>query len=427
MNILKDIPELVKADIISEETAEKILGYYQGKSGQSTNRLFIVFGVLGAILVGLGVILIIAHNWDEISRTTKTLLAFIPLLAGQILCGFTIIKRPDSEAWRESGAAFLFFAIGASISLVGQIHNIPGNLSSFLLVWMLLCLPLVYVMKSSITSLLFLIGITYYAVETSYWTYDSSDSHFYWFLLLTILTHYYLLYKKNPHSNFMIFHNWLIPISVIITLGTISKSSDELMFVAYFSLFGFFHLLGELDFFTRQRPRNNGYNVLGFLGTIVLLLTLSFDWFWEELRRTDLIFNEIITAPEFYTSIIISILASGMLTLHLKNKLMKDLKPIAPVFVLFILTFIIGLTSSLSVILINILVFTIGIFTIRDGAKQDNLGVLNYGLLIITALVICRFFDTDLSFVIRGGLFVTVGIGFFATNFWMLKKRKIND
>jgi hypothetical protein len=78
-------------------------------------------------------------------------------------------------------------------------------------------------------------------------------------------------------------------------------------------------------------------------------------------------------------------------------------------------------------VLTNILVFAIGILTIRDGAKFDNLGVLNYGLLIITALVVCRFFDTDLSFVIRGGLFVSVGIGFFATNYWMLKKRKLND
>ena len=33
----------------------------------------------------------------------------------------------------------------------------------------------------------------------------------------------------------------------------------------------------------------------------------------------------------------------------------------------------------------------------------------NYGLIIITALVICRFFDTDLSFVLRGLLFISVG------------------
>lgn len=425
--MIKDIPELVKADVISQETADRIRDFYRKQGEQSTNLLFIVFGILGAILVGLGIILIIAHNWDELSRTTKTLLAFLPLLVGQVICGFILLKKQDSVAWRESGTSFLFFSVGASISLVSQIYNIPGNLSSFLLTWMLLCLPLIYVMKSSIASLLYLIGITYYACETSYWIYPSSESYFYWILLLTIIPHYYLLYKKKPESNFMIFHNWLIPLSVIITLGTVAKRTDELMFIAYFSLFGLICLIGDLDFFTKQSPRNSGYKVLGFLGTIVLLLRLSFDWFWEDLRGEDFLFSEVITSPEFFASAIISLFAVGLLVLQLKNKSLNDIKPITPVFILFIITFIIGLSSPLSVVLTNVLVFTIGILTIRDGVKLENLGVLNYGLLIITALVLCRFFDTDLSFVIRGGLFVSVGIGFFATNYWMLKKRKSND
>lgn len=66
MNMIKDIPELVKAEVISEETADKIRDFYRNKRGQSTNRLFIVFGILGGILVGLGIILIIAHNQHSI-------------------------------------------------------------------------------------------------------------------------------------------------------------------------------------------------------------------------------------------------------------------------------------------------------------------------------------------------------------------------
>ena len=109
MSILKDIPDLIKADVITQDTADKIRNYYENKSGSSTNRLFIVFGILGSILVGLGIILIIAHNWDELSKEIKTFFAFLPLLAGQILCGFVLIKKQDSIAWRESGSAFLFF------------------------------------------------------------------------------------------------------------------------------------------------------------------------------------------------------------------------------------------------------------------------------------------------------------------------------
>lgn len=426
MSLHKDIQDLVNAEVISNEAADKIREYYRKKGSPSTKRLFIVFGILGAILIGLGIILIIAHNWDELSRLTKTVFAFIPLLIGQLLCGFVLIKKLDSVAWKEGSSAFLFFSVGASISLVSQIYNIPGNLSSFLLTWMLLCLPLVYVMKSSITSMLYIIGITYYATETGYWTYPSSESCLYWLLLFFILPKYYQLYKYKPESNFMIFHNWLIPLSVVITLRTVSDSNEELMFIAYISIFAVLYLVGNLEFFSQQKPRNNAYKILGSLGTIILLLILSFDWFWEDLRNEAFKFKDIIVSPEFIASTITSLLAGGLLYLQLKNKSLANIKPMALVFILFIVAFLIGLSSPLSVVLINIYVFAIGVFTIRDGAKQDHLGILNFGLLIITALVICRFFDEGISFIIRGILFVSVGFGFFVTNFMILKKRKSN-
>src|SRR5215203_1095027 len=425
MSILKDIPELISAGIISQETADKISDYYSNKTRNSPNRLFIVFGIFGAILVALGIILLVAHNWDDLSRPTKSFFAFLPLVVGQLLCGFVLSKKTGSIAWSESTSAFLFFSVGACISLIAQIYNIPGDLTSFLLTWILLCLPLVYLMQSSITSLLYVTGITYYAVEISYWFFlsnPSSGSYLYWSLLLAVLPHYYLLYKKKPESNFMIFHNWLVPLSVIICLGTVAKNEGELMYIAYFSLFGLFYLIGSSKFFQRQKLRNNGYKILGSLGTIVLLLVLSFDGFWSGLRNKDFISNEVITSPEFVAAAVISLLGFGILYFQQKNKTSKEIEPMALVSILFIITFIIGLVSPVSVVIINLFVFTIGLLTIFDGAKKDHLGVLNYGLLIIMVLAICRFFDTDLSFIIRGFLFVSVGIGFFATNYWMLKK-----
>ncbi|WP_154854402.1 DUF2157 domain-containing protein [Cyclobacterium xiamenense] len=427
MNLTNGITELVEAGVISPETAASIRAYYREKGGQSSNRLFVAFGIIGAVLVGLGIILVLAHNWDAFSRTVKTYWAFLPLLVGQILGGFVLLKKPVSVAWRESSAAFLFFTVGASLSLLSQIYHLPGELSVFLLTWMLLCLPLIYVMQSSITSLLYLIGITFYAAETSYWTYPGTEAYYYWLLLLSIMPHYYLLGRKNPESNFMIFHNWILPLSVIITLGTIAGTVDELMIPAYFSLFGLSYWIGELDFFARQKLINNGYTVLGFVGTMVLLLTVSFGWFWEHLRNEDFTWNEVIASPEFLAAVVLTVLGASLLVLHLKNKSWKEAKPMGVVFILFIPIFISGLSSSLSVLFVNLLVCAIGIFNIRDGGRLNNLGTLNLGLLIIVALVVCRFFDTNLSFILRGGLFVLVGIGFIVANFWMLKKRKSNE
>lgn len=426
MNLFKDLPELTKANVITEETAERIKDYYISQKGTSTNRLFIVFGILGAILVGLGIILIIAHNWDEFSRGIKTFFSFMPLIIGQVLSAYVLIKRPESITWRESATAFLFFSIGACIAMVGQVYNIPGETGTFLLTWMLLCFPLIYLMKSSITSLLFLCGITYYVALEGYWSFPSSEPYLYWLLLLLVLPHYYRLYRNKLHSNFMIFHNWIIPLSLIIALGTMAHNTGELMFIAYFSLFGLFYLVGNFNFFTSQKLRNNGYKILGSLGTIILLLVLSFDWFWEDLRNKSFLNNEIIASPEFIVSAILSIMAGTVLFFQYKNKSLIRIKPLAIVFIVFILTFILGLFSAMSLVLINLYMLALGIFTIRNGAKKGHLGILNYGLLLITAIVICRFFDTNISFVIRGIIFVFVGAGFFVANYWLLNNRKTN-
>ena len=420
----KDIPELLKAGIITSETAEGIRQYYREKAGQSQNRLFIIFGILGAILVGLGVILIIAHNWDEFSRTLKTVFSLLPLLVGQFFCAYTLLRKNDSSAWRESSSAFLFFAVGASISLISQVYHIPGNISVFTLTWMLLCLPLVYLLRSSVTSLLYVIGITYWAANAGYWTYPSEQTYYYWLLLLAVLPHYYLLKKSQPASNFIIFHHWFIPLSITIALGTVSRNHEEFMFIAYISLFCLFYLVGKTNFFQSQKSSGNGYLAIGSAGTISILLALSFTWFWEDLRRMDILFSDAIRSPEFFTALIASLLTGAFFIRFGKYKSVSELNPMELVFLIFIFIFIIGLKAPFAVILVNLLIFTIGIFTIRLGAKKDHLGILNYGLLIITALVICRFFDTDLSFVFRGMLFVGVGLGFFFANSRMLKKRQ---
>src|SRR5262249_28742411 len=109
-----------------------------------------------------------------------------------------------------------------------------------------------------------------------------------------------------------------------------------------------------------------------------------------------------------------------------KDRWKENFHPAKIAFAVYILIFLIGFASpGLSITLINLLILCIGIFTIWLGAKVDHLGVLNYGLLTITALIICRFFDSHMSFVVRGLLFVLVGAGFFVANYLMLKKRKM--
>ena len=424
MKVNKDIAELLNAGVITQETADRINAYYDSKAGPPQNKLVIVFGILGAILVSLGIILIVAHNWDQLPRSIKTIFAFIPLVIGQCICAYTLWKKEESVTWREAGSAFLFISVGACISLLGQIYNVPGNLGSFLFTWMTLCILIIYVMSSSVASLLYLIGITWFACEVGYWGNSTYESYTYWGLLLLVLPYYYLLFRKKRESNFFTVHNWFIPLSVVTVLGTVALDTEELMVVAYMSLFGLLYVIGNTPFIREQKIMNNGYLVLGSLGTVAMLLTMSFNFFWEDILDETFLEGDLLSSPEFFATLILTLLALSLLIYQKLKYKPFDVKPVEPVFLLFIIIFFIGIYSPIAVILINILVLAIGIMTIREGAKLNHLGILNYGLLIVTGLIICRFFDININFVLKGVLFVAVGFGFFFANYWMVRKRR---
>jgi hypothetical protein len=88
------------------------------------------------------------------------------------------------------------------------------------------------------------------------------------------------------------------------------------------------------------------------------------------------------------------------------------------------LFFLSMINPFLSAILDNLLVLGLGIATVVEGSRTNSVATLNVGLLTLTALLICRFFDLKIDFVVRGILFIVVGVGFFLSNYWLIKKKK---
>jgi len=421
MNLNNELSKLVEEGVISQEVSDSISSYYKKEKTPDQSRLMVVFGVIGAILVGLGIILIIAHNWDDFIRPIKTGFALLPLIIGQFACGYTILRKKESSAWSEASTSFLFFAIGSCISLISQIYNIPGEIGSFLFLWMLLFLPIPFIMRSSLGALLFLIGSSFYALNVGYWEFP--DTPPYWYLLFISLTilFYLQLRKQKPESNALVFLNWLIPLSLTVCLGSFSNHHEEILYLAYMSMFAIFTQIGNSKPLINQPARNNAYRIIGWLGSIIILIILSFDAVWEDIRREIYQNSELILAPEAYATLSISIVA---IFLAYRSFAKNKLRIIEILFFVLLLIYILSSHSSFAFILVNLLLFACGLLTIISGTNQRSLMLMNSGLLIITALIICRFFDTDLSFVVRGVLFLSIGFGFFIANYQLLKKKK---
>ncbi|EZH73805.1 hypothetical protein ATO12_17890 [Aquimarina atlantica] len=416
----KELQTLVGDKIISPELADKIEQYYATKDVGKPNKLFMIFGIFGALLVGSGIILMLAHNWDDFSRLTKTILAFGPLLLGQILTGFSILKD-KSITWKEASGTFLFFAVGACMALVSQIYNIPGELGSFLLTWIILCLPLVYLLRSHAVALLTILLSTYYAVEVGLWNYRNTETPWLYIAFIgAMLPYYYRLITTNTTSNTVTIFTWILPVSIAIALSAFIGRSEDLGFVMYITMFGFLYTIGRLPVFKELRTLRNGFLIIGSLGTVVSLMIFSFRWIWDELPDTFTYDTQ-----ELYTTVVIVVLSISVLGYAIIKKGIRAVNLFQVAFVIFLLVyFLLQDTGVLPVVLMNALVFALGMSAIKIGADKFNFGILNYGLLIISILIICRFFDTGMSFVVRGILFVMVGAGFFLTNYIMLKKQQ---
>jgi len=416
----RELEELVSNQVISSDIADKISQYYDAKNDSKPNRLFTIFGIFGALLVGAGIILVLAHNWDSFSKMTKTILAFVPLVIGQCLVGFTILKN-KSRTWKESSGTFLFFAVGASISLISQVYNISGDLGSFLQIWIGLCVPLVYVLRSQAVTLLIVLFSTYYALEVGLWEYKSDKTPWmYWVFISAIIPHYVFQVKKYMLSNTTGIFNWILPASIAVSMVAFINNNEGLGFVIYITLFGIFYTVGRVAKFNNLTTLRNGYLVIGSLGTIILLLIFTFRWPWKEAFN---VWNY--NTQEFYITLTLGIVAMFILGYFIIKKGIKSVSLFQFAFLIFwVLFFGVSATEVLPMILTNILVFVLGIITIRMGARTFDFGILNYGLVIISVLITCRFFDTNMSFEVRGVLFVLVGAGFFLANYRMIKNQK---
>ena len=144
--------------LITPEQGQAILGSYSPSelappSYRAQGRLVTGLSIVGAVLVGLGVILFFAANWDAIGRWPKLGLILAAIIAGHGLGYYLRYYR----GYQRVGSAMVLLACiiyGAGVHLVGQVYNVDVNDPNLMLFWLLGVLPLVYIVRSQPIQLL---------------------------------------------------------------------------------------------------------------------------------------------------------------------------------------------------------------------------------------------------------------------------------
>ncbi len=193
-----ELPRLVGSGILSDDAAGRLREHYgEPPAGGGRRVALIVFSILASMLIGAGIIMLLANNWEGLSRPVRTVLALAPLVVTQALACWIVATGRDGAAWREGVSTFLCMSVAASIALIGQTYHIPGDLGSFLLTWMVLTLPLVYLFRATAPCLIYLTGITSWA---GYAQSEGGQAILFWLLLAAVLPRVVMAARKNRYS-----------------------------------------------------------------------------------------------------------------------------------------------------------------------------------------------------------------------------------
>jgi hypothetical protein len=425
-----ELPSLISSGAISQENARSIEEHYARQESASRGFGFVLLATIGAALVAAGIVLLIAHNWDEFSRPLRSVIAFLPLISAQALSAFVLLRRDQSKPWRECAAIFNVAGIGTAIALVSQTYQIHGSLADFIVVWLVLSIPLVYLMRTTMGAVAFLIGCAWWFFNQEIWG-RATNPFLGWVLLALVVPYFASVYRRDPGSRETAGLAIGIAIVAGIALGfTAGFTKSNLGVLAFAGLFTAVYISG-IEFFPLYRSgRLHPLTLLGGLAIGVMTIVLTF----EELWRHQVGFSwpsdvaQIIGVAIELCFPLAAIALAGWSLLR-RRAHFSVLAAAFPIFVGvgWLLANGYGSTGwTLAVtILLDVYALGLGVELIARGMKANSVARANFGLGVIAALAIARFFDSDLSFVARAIGFIVIGLGFLLTNFLLFKKRRL--
>lgn len=171
----RELSRFEQTGLITPEQVQSMLSSYKVKGKTSFMRILLV---IGAILIGVGVLSFIAGNWDSLSKTVK----FSLILFG--LAGTYVIGWKMEEDFPKTSRSFYYIGLavyGSGIFLIGQMFHLSSEPQQAFLVWACGAVPLVLYLKDRWVAMFSIILTGIYA--SSIWDSYNSYPYLVWALI----------------------------------------------------------------------------------------------------------------------------------------------------------------------------------------------------------------------------------------------------
>jgi uncharacterized membrane protein len=421
----REIPGLVERGVISPQAADALRRHYASaqQDGPGVSWGQVLLACFGALLVGGGIILILAHNWDDLGRPVRAAIAIGLLLAAQALTLYAVLKRPDAPAWTESTSAFLVAAVGAAIALVGQTYHVGGSFEGLLRAWLWLVVLLPYVTGSSLASLLTWALLIVRVTNVS-WRDEPLDL---WLLTFAALPFVVLRLRRDPTSWPTSLVAMAAGVSIFVT-GTIVAAHGWNGLWAVFQVSFLAAAIGAASWPPAQHAREPWRGRLltpASLALIVIATILTFDDSWRGLT----IAQRQLGSPSLAITAVVAVACAAFASIVAIRLARSGEMAAACGAAAALIVVVMHALTMLEVrvagwIAFNLWLLAFGVLTLVHGVRTLTLWRANIGLFALASLVVARFFDTDLSFLARGLAFVAFGVACLVLNVWLMRRMR---
>jgi uncharacterized membrane protein len=153
MSLKKQLSRWQAAGLIDQQTLEGIVDF-EAKRGRP--RLDYVLAALGAVSIGIGIISLVAANWDGIGPRTK-LAADVVLATALAVAVYYATRRAAWLLVEGLGIVYYLFSL-ASLALVGQVYQLGTPAWQALALWSVVTVPLVLLLRSYLAGMVWFIG-----------------------------------------------------------------------------------------------------------------------------------------------------------------------------------------------------------------------------------------------------------------------------
>lgn len=399
--------------LVSHDQARAILARYTPESS-GVSWGVILFSCLGAVIVGLGIILLLAYNWDQIPKYAKLGIVMGSVLAAHAV-GLRLFARNDR--WQSLGEGICLLGtmlFGAGIWLVAQIYHMDEHFPNAFAIWGFGALALSLAMPSLPQAVLASVLLTIWcgservAFETVLWPVP----------LILVACLGSLAYVKRSRLLLAV----VIP-SVLVSYGFSLPTGGDHGWMLFSALLSLAALCLAASYLVRcygSFPAASSvlwvYGGAVFMGMLYLLCfpAMAHEFFrWQ---------REAMTAKRLLYAVIPLILTIGAwLTvgrLLLTGKLVKQegdagltlaLVPLTVLLAVFNLMVTHHVEGWVVAGPFNLVFIGLTVSMMARGCQQGLLNQTVLGSLLLILLVIARYFDLFESQLIRGLVFVVMG------------------